>query len=158
MWWWSLSPVNTSRRIPSPLRSTKKFPSGWGLVFCLFCRDTSKWSIHEVKTTKRSKSTGNKFEILQRWRPESWRNFCGFPRRFVEVFFALSTPHEFRSNSKGNKKNPVFIVFLGLKDFGGFKDRQERVSRKHWPPYGPGPRTTIRTGPRTLPPTPIRRQ
>ena len=100
-------------------------------MFCLFCRDTSKRSIREVKTTKRSKSTGNKFEILQRWRPESWRNFCGFPRRFVEVFFALSTPHEFRSNSKGNKKNPVFIVFLGLKDFGGFKDRQERVSRKH---------------------------
>ena len=60
----------------------------------------------------------------------------GFPRRFLEVFFALSTPHEFRSNSKGNnnnnnKKKTVFIVFLGLKDFGGFNDRQERVTRKH---------------------------
>ena len=50
--------------------------------------------------------------------------FFGFPKRFLEVFFALSTPHEFRSNSKGNKK-PVAVVFLGLKDFGGFKDRQE---------------------------------
>ena len=63
----------------------------------------------------------------------------GFPRRFLEVFFALSTPHEFRSNSKGNNNNnnnnnnkkTVFIVFLGLKDFGGFEDRQERVTRKH---------------------------
>ena len=25
-----------SRRIPSPKRSSKKFPSGWGLVFCRF--------------------------------------------------------------------------------------------------------------------------
>ena len=61
----------------------------------------------------------------------------GFSRRFLEVFFALSTPREFRSNSKGNnnnnnkKRKTVFIVFLGLKDFGGFKDRQERVTRKH---------------------------
>ena len=62
----------------------------------------------------------------------------GFSRRFLEVFFALSTAHEFRSNSKGNinnnnnnNKKTVFIVFLGLKDFGGFKDRQERVTRKH---------------------------
>ena len=29
----------------------------------------------------------------------------GFPRRFLEVFFALSTPREFRSNSKGNNNN-----------------------------------------------------
>ena len=63
----------------------------------------------------------------------------GFSRRFLEVFFALSTAHEFRSNSKGNinnnnnnnnNKKTVFIVFLGLKDFGGFTDRQERVTRK----------------------------
>ena len=46
-----------SRRIPSPLRSTKNFPSGWGLVFCC---DTSKLSLHEVKTTKRSKSAEKK--------------------------------------------------------------------------------------------------
>ena len=27
-----------------------------------------------------------------------------FPRRFLEIFFALSTPHGFRSNSKENKQ------------------------------------------------------
>ena len=47
-----------------------------------------------------------------------------FPRRFLEIFFALATPHGFRSNSKENKQK-VVIVFLGLKDFGGFKGRRE---------------------------------
>ena len=28
--------VRASRRIPSPKQSTKKFPSGWGFVFCRF--------------------------------------------------------------------------------------------------------------------------
>ena len=50
-----------------------------------------------------------------------------FPRRFLEIFFALSTPHGFRSNSKENKqtnKQKVVIVFLGLKDWC-FKSRRE---------------------------------
>ena len=33
-----------------------------GKCFAVFSRDTSEWSIHEVKTIKRSKSIGNKFE------------------------------------------------------------------------------------------------
>ena len=49
-----------------------------------------------------------------------------FPRRFLEFFFALTTPHGFRSDSKENKQTKYFIVFLGLKDFGGFKLRQTR--------------------------------
>ena len=51
-----------------------------------------------------------------------------FPGRFLEIFFALSTPHGFRSNLNENKqtnKQKVVIVFLGLKDFGGFKGRRE---------------------------------
>ena len=51
-------------------------------------------------------------------------DFFGFQRRFLGIFFALATPHGFRSNSKENK-NPVFITFLGLKDCGGFKGRRE---------------------------------
>ena len=45
-------------------------------------------------------------------------------RSFLEIFFALATPHGFRSNSKENK-NPFVITILGLKDYGGFKGRQE---------------------------------
>ena len=55
---------------------------------------------------------------------ETRRIFFGFQRRFLGIFFALATPHGFRSNSKENK-NPVFITFLGLKDCGGFKGRRE---------------------------------
>ena len=60
-----------------------------------------------------------------------------FPRRFLEIFFALSTPHGFRSNSKENKQTikNVFIVFLGLRDFGGFKGRRE-MSRFAFACYG----------------------
>ena len=47
---------------------------------------------------------------------------------FKDVFFALATPHGFRSNSKENK-NPVFITFFGLKDCVGFKGRREMSVR-----------------------------
>ena len=60
----------------------------------------------------------------KRWRPKRGEFFSGFQRRFLEIFFALATPHGFRSNSKENKQK-VVIVFLGLKDFGGFKGRRE---------------------------------
>ena len=53
--------------------------------------------------------------------------------RFLEIFFALATPHGFRSNSKENKK-PSFITFLGLKDCGGFKGRRE-MSRYQVVPF-----------------------
>ena len=50
-----------------------------------------------------------------------------FPRRFLEIVFALSTPHGFRSNQRKTNKETkkVVILFLGLKDFGGFKGRRE---------------------------------
>ena len=51
--------------------------------------------------------------------------FFWLSKTFSEWFLRVSTLHKFRSNLKGNKKKTVFIVFLGLKDFGGFKDRQE---------------------------------
>ena len=57
----------------------------------------------------------------------------GYQRRFLEIFFALATPHGFRSNSKENKK-PSFITFLGLKDCGGFKGRRE-MSRYQVVPF-----------------------
>ena len=44
--------------------------------------------------------------------------------RFLRAFY----PSQAQVQIKGTQKNPVFTVFLGLKDFGGFKDRQE-VSR-----------------------------
>ena len=62
---------------------------------------------------------------------ETQRNF--FQRRFLEIFFALATPHGFRSNLKENK-NPVRIKIIGLKDCGGFKGRQE-MSRYQVVPF-----------------------
>ena len=47
--------------------------------------------------------------------------FFWLSKTFSERFLRVSTPHKFRSNLKGNNKKPVFIVFLGLKDFGGLK-------------------------------------
>ena len=47
---------------------------------------------------------------------ETQRIFFGFRRSFLEIFFALVTPHGLMSNSKGEKT--VFITFLGLKDCG----------------------------------------
>ena len=64
---------------------------------------------------------------------ETRRIFFSFQRRFLGIFFALATPHGFRSNSKENK-NPVFITFLGLKDCGGFKGRRE-MSRYQEVPF-----------------------
>ena len=58
------------------------------------------------------------------WQPSRGEIFVGFPRRFLEIFFALSNPHRVTSNSKESKKT-VFIVFFDLKDFGGFKGRRE---------------------------------
>ena len=49
--------------------------------------------------------------------------FFGFPRRFLEVFFALSTHHEFRSNSKENKSYSYRIPWF--KRLWWFKGRQE---------------------------------
>ena len=52
-----------------------------------------------------------------------------------KIFFALSTPHGFRSNSKENEKKVVFFfTFLGLKDCVGFKGRRE-LSRYQVVPF-----------------------
>ena len=45
--------------------------------------------------------------------------FC-FQRRILGIFFALATPHGFKSNSKENKK-PCFYHIPWFKDCGGFK-------------------------------------
>ena len=64
---------------------------------------------------------------------ETQRILFGFQRRFLEIFFALATPHGLMSNSKENKK-PSFYQFLGLKDCGGFKGRRE-MSRYQVVPF-----------------------
>ena len=40
---------------------------------------------------------------------ETQRIFLGFQRRFLDIFFALATPHGLMSNSKENK-NPVVVL------------------------------------------------
>ena len=53
-----------------------------------------------------------------------------------QIFFALSTPHGFRSNSKENEKKVFvfFFTFLVLKDCVGFKGRRE-ISRYQVVPF-----------------------
>ena len=79
--------------------------------------------MHEVKTTKRSKSAGNKFEKKDGGRNAEKFIFC-FQRRILGMFFELATRHEFRSNSTENKK-PSFYHIPCLKDCGGFKGRRD---------------------------------
>ena len=96
-----------SRRIPSPLRSTKNFPSGWGLVFCC---DTSKLSLQEVKTIKRSKSTEKKKKRLTNEKDaESRRNILWFSKTFSGNF--LRAVYHGRSlNWKENKKPSFYHI------------------------------------------------
>ena len=56
---------------------------------------------------------------------ETRRIFFWLSKTFLEIFFALATPHGFSSNSKENKKKTVFITFFGLKDCDSFKGRRE---------------------------------
>ena len=39
---------------------------------------------------------------------ETRRIFSGFQRRFLEIFFALATPHGFGSKAKETKKNSFY--------------------------------------------------
>ena len=71
-------------------------------MFSCFGLGTFKWSIHDVKTTKRSKSTGNKLGNKDGGRIAEKLGY-GFPRRFLEVFFTLSVPYLLRFNSKKTK-------------------------------------------------------
>ena len=99
-----------SRRIPSPLRSTKNFPSGWGLVFCC---DTSKLSLHEVKTTKRSKSAEKKKKKnvwqMRKMPAESRRNILWFSKTFSGNFLR-AVYHRRSLNSKENKKPSFYHI------------------------------------------------
>ena len=61
-------------------------------------------------------------------------NFFGFQRRFLEIFFALATPHGFRSNSKELQKTQFLSHTHSLKDCGGFKGRRE-MSRYQVVPF-----------------------
>ena len=51
---------------------------------------------------------------------ESWRNFCWLSKTFSGNFLRAVYPTRVKVKFKGKQKNPVFIVFLDLKDFGGF--------------------------------------
>jgi len=57
---------------------------------------------------------------MRKMAAESWRNFCWLSKTFSGNFLRVVYPTGLRSNSKENKKKTVFIVFLDLKDFGGF--------------------------------------
>ena len=92
---------------------------GEGYCFSVFSRDTFKRSIDDQKTLKRSKSTGNKSENQERWRPNLGEFCLWLSKTFLEILFALSDPHRLRLNSEKNK-NPAFNVLLGLKDWDEF--------------------------------------
>ena len=113
-----------AHRVESPVHGgqQKNFPSALGLVFCLFAVTV----INEEAYTKQKEQDGQRgLETSLKNNKDGGRSreeiFFGFPRRFLEVFLALSTHHAFRSNSKENKS----YSYHGLKDFGGFKGRQE---------------------------------
>ena len=55
----SISVAVSSRRIPNPVRSTKNFPSRWGLVFCRFFAVTLL--TYMSKEQQNGESAGNKF-------------------------------------------------------------------------------------------------
>ena len=64
---------------------------------------------------------------------ETRRIFFWLSKTFLEIFFALATPHGLGQIQR-KTKNPVFITILGLKDCGGFKGRQE-MSRYQVVPF-----------------------
>ena len=76
--WALISRQTRKHRVEYPVHrgQPKNSRPGRGLCFAVFGRDTSKWIIHEVKTTKWSKSTGNKMAAASR------RNFS-----FQDVFW-----------------------------------------------------------------------
>ena len=67
---------------------------------------------------------------------ESWRNFCWLSKTFSGNFLRAVYPSRVEVKFKGKQKT-VFIVFLDLKDFGGFKGRREmsRFQQK-WRVFG----------------------
>ena len=69
----------------------------------------------------------------KRWRPKRGEIFLAFK----DVFWKFSSrwlPLTGSGQIQRKTKNPVFITFLGLKDCGGFKGRQE-MSRYQVVPF-----------------------
>ena len=97
---WFLTGCNISPKKKKKKKKRKNIPVRVG--FSRFSLGTFKWSIHDAKTTKRSKSTGNESRNKDGGRIAEKLGY-GFPRRFLEVFFALSTPYLLRFNSKETK-------------------------------------------------------
>ena len=86
--------------------------------------------MHEVKTTKRSRRTGNKFEKMKKMAAETRRMFFWLSKTFSSRWLPLTGLGQIQRKTK----NPVFITFFGLKDCGGFKGRRE-VSRYQVVPF-----------------------
>ena len=61
-----------------------------------------------MKTTNLSSITGNKFEN-KKMSAELEKKFVWLSKTFSGIFFALSTPHGFRLNSKENEKEFLFF-------------------------------------------------
>ena len=80
-----------------------------------------------LKTTKWSKSTGNEcFEnkkdggLSNRFRNRfTSKTFSG---NFLRAVYPSPAQDEFKE-----RKNPMFIIFLGLKDYDGFKGRRRQT-------------------------------
>ena len=94
-----------AHRVEFPVQGgqQKNFPSGLGLVFCLFAVTV----INQAYSKQKEQDSQRGLETSLKNNKDGGRSceemFFGFPRRFLEVFFALSTHHAFRSNSKEKK-------------------------------------------------------
>ena len=101
-----------------PSLTATSFPVHWG--------QPKTWSIHEVKTTNRSSSTGNR---------DSRRNLFWLsktsPGKFFSRFLPLMGSGQIQRKTK---KSFFFPTFLGLKDCVGFKGRRE-ISRYQVVPF-----------------------
>ena len=92
----------------------KKIPLRVGVNILLFLSVTLLNEAHMVQKQQNGQGV---LETSLKNKKDGGRNaenlISGYQRRFLEIFFALATPHGFRSNSKENKKpsfyhNPWF--------------------------------------------------
>lgn len=102
---WFLTGCNISQCPPKKKKQKekdKRSPVRVGVSVFPYWPWHFQWSIHDAKTTKRPKSTGNKLGNKDGGRIAEKLGY-GFPRPFLEVFFALSVPYLLRFNSKKTK-------------------------------------------------------